>query len=433
LAFYKSATLSGKAASYIVITGATPGDSAENFLRRTETMPPSPHQNDIGRAQYTRILALLFGVIISISGGAVQGSSQTADPDTVLRQRMSAYWDAMQRNDYETASKYIHEESRNLFIYRVPKGPVVRWKIEQLKFNSEKTICETVTKVGRPMPIPIGNVAPGDVPDFPIENQWVLAADGEWYLKLPWKEGENPMLQMFKGQDDANAKLSVPATTPVRGEIPRPPATITVDARERFVPDAANPVALHLGEKGIYRFHYRNTGKIPIKIVSAHGDCHCTSVKQDNPEVLPGKSGALEIEVDSFGLPLGKVQKLVNVELSDTAGAMTLELRLNILPNFMVMPPFVDFGTIPRGSPVEKTVRIMNESGRKVKFLTAFKSEPQLTVTMDKAEVGPGESLIVTLRFTAAQAGEFRDRPMIRTDLQGEPLINISVRGVVKP
>ncbi len=363
--------------------------------------------------------AIFVAVIISILTAAVQSPCQNPDVESVLRRRMTAYWEAMQRTDYETASNYIHPDSRKVFIFRTPKGPILRWRIEKLTFNADKTACDTISMVARPLPI----VDVKDAPEFPINNEWVLLPDGEWYLKIPWKEGENPLLQLYKGAEDSKAPLVM------KGDAP--PAKTRLGGKEpgRLQPDPANPATLHRGEKAVFRYHYLNIGTIPIKIFSAQGDCHCTAVQQENSVVPPGGSGILEITVDTFGLPYGETEKLVSVKFSDAEKPETLAVRFTNKPNFVVTPAFVDFGTIKKGSPVEKKVQIVNESGQKVKFLAALQSDPRLTLSYNKAEIGPGEALVITVRCDPSETGEFIDSPMLRTDLAAEPLLNISIRG----
>ncbi len=372
---------------------------------------------------FGRTTVISFAVIIGIWGGYVQSPCQTPDVEATLRQRMTGYWEAMQRNDYETASNFIHPDSRKLFIYRVARGAVVRWKIESLTFNADKTVCDTVTIVGRPVPVPIPGV--DGVPDFPLQNQWVLAPDGQWYLKIPWTEKENPLLQLYKAQDDAAGAVARP------GEPPKTTTTLGGNPPSRLVPDPENPKSLHRGEKATFRFHYTNKGTVPIKILSAHSDCHCTAVKKDNPAVAPGDSGTLEIVVDTFGLPFGQNPKAVSVQFSDMPEPVTFTLKINNLPNFMVTPPSVDFGAMVKGTPVEKQVRIVNNSGRTVKIIGTYLAEPQLSITLDKSEVAPNGAVTVTLRCSASEEGEIRDSPMIRFDLDAEPLINIPIRGVI--
>jgi hypothetical protein len=277
--------------------------------------------------------------------------------------------------------------------------------------------------VARPLPI----AAIKDTPDFPVENQWVLLPDGEWYLVIPWKEGENPLLQLFKGAAESKGPATAVAEPPKEVK----PALAGSDIR--LMPDESNPQTVHRGEKVLFRYHYKNTGTVPIKIFSAHGDCHCTSVQQEHPTLAPGESGTLEVTVDSFGLPFGRVEKPVTVTFSDTDKAETFSVRFINAPNFMVVPPDVDFGSIRKGAPVEKKVRIENQSGRKVKFINIYKSDPRLTLSLDKTEAEPGESVVLTVRCSPLEPGEVMDKPFIRTDLPGEEMLTISIQGKILP
>ncbi|MBP1595328.1 MAG: hypothetical protein H6Q05_705 [Acidobacteria bacterium] len=425
-----TATLPAGMPSCIFITGGLAADVQKQGTRRLDAMIHRYHEI-LRSARAGTLRALLFAVIICIWGGAVQSSSQVADVETVLRKRISEYYDAMQRGDYEVAANYIQSDSRKMFIFRIPKGPITRWKIESLKFSPEKTVCDTVVIVGRPIPMPLPGV--DGIPDFPLQNQWVLDADGEWYLKLPWKEGENPMLQLYKGMESSKGSLVVSGEKPPAGGKEPQPEARSEGSPQRLIPDPANPASIHIGEKATYRYHYLNNTGIPIKVLSAHGDCHCTSVQQENPVITPGQTGTLQITVDTFGLPLGDVQKQVSVRFSDNPDAELVTLRIKTIPNFVVTPQIVNFGLVKKGLPAERKVQIVNGSGRAVKIIQTYISEPQFTLSLDKTELGPGENLVIIVRCDPTQEGEFADRPMIRTDLAAEPLINLSVRVQIVP
>jgi hypothetical protein len=385
-------------------------------------MPSSRHQHTY-KPGFHSAPAIFIAVIIGILAAAVQIPCQTPDVESVLRRRMTAYWEAMQREDYETASNYIHPDSRKVFIFRIAKGTILRWRIEKLTFNADKTVCDTITMMARPLPF----AEVKEVPDFPVQNQWLLLPDGEWYMTIPLKEGENPLLQLFKAAEESKAPVAITGTAP--------PAKSQLGGKElgRLQPDPANPAIVHRGEKALFRYHYRNSGEIPIKIFSAYGDCHCTAVQQEHPVVPPGGSGVLEITVDTFGLPFGETQKLVSVKFSDLEKPEALVVKFDNKPNFVISPMSLDFGTIKKGSPVEKKVRILNESGRKVKFLDALQSDPRLTLSYDQPEVDPGAALVITVRCNPSEAGELMDSPMIRTDLAAEPLLNIMIRARIIP
>jgi len=373
-------------------------------------------------------LIMLAAFIISIWSGPVQCSSQSTDPEAAVRKRISAYWDAMQKRDFEAAAACVSSESRPEFIYQVNKGALAYWKIKSLNFNENSTICDAVIQAGRPF----GFMGVKDILEWEVSNQWVLAADGEWYLKLPIQKNVNPMLEAFRNQQESGSKFVALELPPGAGKADGKPNAPLATPRS-FVSDPGNPTVLHRGETGIFRFQYTNAGTAPIRIVEAKSDCGCASMASNHPEVPPGQNGTLEVVVDTFGLPLGLVQKKVTVQFSDQPDPILIDLRLDNSPNFEITPAALDFGRMPVGKSVEKTVQIVNRSGRNVKVLSVNKSEPQVTVTMDKQELAPGETLVVTLRCDPVTVGDISDSPMIRTDLQAEPLINIPIRGKISP
>jgi len=369
------------------------------------------------------VLSLAIALIIIAGGPAVQRASsqestKSAAAEPRLRARMSAYWSAMERADYETAVTFIHPDSRSIFTHEVRKDRVLKWRIDKLAFNSDVTACDTVTFVTKPLPVG------GQTIDWPLYNRWVLV-EGEWYFKIPWEKGQNPMLDLFRGGGGATS-VRVDSE-----EAPTPPLVRTA-ASDRIVPDPSNPGRVHAGEKRVFRFHYRNAGVAPMRIVAAHADCHCTGVAKEYPEIAPGDTGVLEVTLDTFGLPLGRIDKDITVEFSDSAAPVTARIAVDNLPNFRITPALVDFGRLARGTPSDSTVRIANESERSVKFTPPPTTDPGLAVALDRAVLGPGETLTVRLRYTPSRPGEFMDNLIFQTDLAAEPIFTVRVFGRVE-
>src|SRR5450759_4303871 len=94
----------------------------------------------------SRAAWILVFAIIGVWAASVQGMSQTLNPEDHLRRRMSEYWDAMQKPDYDAAATYIHPDSRSVFA-RIPRGRVMKWKIKSLGCNEDHTVCNTVTAI----------------------------------------------------------------------------------------------------------------------------------------------------------------------------------------------------------------------------------------------------------------------------------------------
>jgi hypothetical protein len=361
--------------------------------------------------------------IIGISWGAVQGFDQE-EKEQQLRRRITEYWDAMQKQDYRTAARYIHPDSRDFFEHRVPKSRIDGWRIQKLAFNADATACEATMVVVKPVAIF------GTSLDWKLRNEWVLV-DSEWFFKLPWDENDNPMLEIFRGQQETSTRTGDLVEN-------RPPARTSAERRilastpRTLTPDRSNPTTVQYGQKAVFKYHFRNKTAAPVRVVSVHSDCHCTSVPKEYPEVPPGEEGTIEVTLDTFGLPLGPIEKVIQVTFADLQRTLTLRLSVENLPNFVLTPSGkVDFGEIPAGQSGEKIVKFLNRSGRTVTILSKLNSNPSLSVSVSKTTVLPDEEITVSFRFKPSNAGEFADSVMLRTDLEAEPLVSILVHGRV--
>jgi hypothetical protein len=357
--------------------------------------------------------------IIGGAAGAVQEPSQT-EAEARLRERVSEYWTAMEKADYEAAVPFLHPDSRNQFRNKIPKSRVLKWKIQKLAFNEDRTVCDTVTLVTKPVPVL------GETIDFPLHNRWELV-NGEWYFRIPWGESDNPLLKVFQDQRSVAEQLPVGRST--SAQVDEAAGRAMKEDRQRIVPDSANPPSVFSGRKAVFRFLYPNAGTNPIQIVSVHADCHCTGAKKDYPEIAPGEVGILEVTLDTFGLPLGRLHKDITVQFSHLPDPLVVNLAVDNLPNFNLTPAAADFGTVRPGSAAQKEIRIVNNSGQPVRILSNFNSDPKLSFTLDRNKLGSGETLVINLSYNSDAGGEFLDNLLLKTDLEAEPLITIPVRG----
>ncbi len=357
--------------------------------------------------------------IIGGAAGAVQEPSQT-EAEARLRERVSEYWTAMEKADYEAAVPFLHPDSRNQFRNKIPKSRVLKWKIQKLAFNEDRTVCDTVTLVTKPVPVL------GETIDFPLHNRWELV-NGEWYFRIPWGESDNPLLKVFQDQRSVAEQLPVGRST--SAQVDEAAGRAMKEERQRIVPDSANPPSVFSGRKAVFRFLYPNAGTNPIQIVSVHADCHCTGAKKDYPEIAPGEVGILEVTLDTFGLPLGRLHKEITVQFSHLPDPLVVNLAVDNLPNFNLTPAAADFGTVRPGSAAQKEIRIVNNSGQPVRILSNFNSDPKLSFTLDRNKLGSGETLVINLSYNSDAGGEFLDNLLLKTDLEAEPLITIPVRG----
>ncbi|MDP4282974.1 MAG: DUF1573 domain-containing protein [Bacteroidota bacterium] len=66
------------------------------------------------------------------------------------------------------------------------------------------------------------------------------------------------------------------------------------------------------GEKVVYNYHFRNTGKNSLIIASATASCGCTVPEKPEEPIKPGETGVLKVVFNSQGRA-GKVNKEINV------------------------------------------------------------------------------------------------------------------------
>lgn len=102
----------------------------------------------------------------------------------------------------------------------------------------------------------------------------------------------------------------------------------------------------------------RNEGRAPLRILSVQGSCPCITGRMDKTTILPGGTGDLIIELDpnrdvySFAF-----QKSVTVRSNDPSlDFILLDVHGKIDPEFTIEPTMFDFGIVPKGQTVEKTI-----------------------------------------------------------------------------
>jgi hypothetical protein len=82
------------------------------------------------------------------------------------------------------------------------------------------------------------------------------------------------------------------------------------------------------GEKYVYDFVFKNTGKTPLKILSAKASCGCTAIKPITESIAPGDSAAITATFDSKGR-VGMQSKSINVTTNDIENPM-IPLRFTV-------------------------------------------------------------------------------------------------------
>jgi hypothetical protein len=80
------------------------------------------------------------------------------------------------------------------------------------------------------------------------------------------------------------------------------------------------------GEKVTYRFKFKNTGTVPLKITDVKPSCGCTASDYTRSPVPPGGDGFVEVVFDSQGRT-GTQQKTVTVYANTDPQAHVLRFK----------------------------------------------------------------------------------------------------------
>lgn len=86
------------------------------------------------------------------------------------------------------------------------------------------------------------------------------------------------------------------------------------------------------GGKVSHEFEFTNTGKEPLKILSARAQCGCTSPEYPKEEVAPGESAVLKVTYNPLGRP-GGFTKTVTVRATGNPGKVVLKIRGTVVPS----------------------------------------------------------------------------------------------------
>lgn len=191
---------------------------------------------------------------------------------------------------------------------------------------------------------------------------------------------------------------------------------------------------MYNGEVVKARIALKSAGKSPLKIVRISTSCGCTTVKQPQGDILPGKTDFLEVEFNSSGFR-GKAMKYVYIETNDpdnqytsvTLSALILEELQPVQNNTLIW-----FGDVPVGKKAEQTYALKNISPNALEIRTVTTSQKSITVTFDKKKIPPGATVTFTVGVTPEKTGYLNESFFVETNsnYQKRVPVRISLMGV---
>ncbi len=151
------------------------------------------------------------------------------------------------------------------------------------------------------------------------------------------------------------------------------------------------------GKKLDHTFIIKNRGDEPLTISHVRPACGCTAANASSPIIPAGKTSEIKVTFDSANF-FGNVSKTIAVETNDlTTPVYTLTLTGTISEELTVKPKQLNLGQLKANIVKTQTLTIDNRSTRTVKLTSLKTPMPQVTLKVDKNQIKPGESALLSV------------------------------------
>ena len=175
----------------------------------------------------------------------------------------------------------------------------------------------------------------------------------------------------------------------------------------------------------------RNIGKSKLVISNVSASCGCTGTLLSNSEILPGKSGTLQISFDASRFS-GKVQKDVSFQTNDTTQKRVgIKFSATVNKTLEFDPGYFYFSTYP-DSFASKDITVKNSSSTPIHILSITPSSKAVSVTSSLMEIPPGEDAELTAALKVKSAGTTSGDIVITTDHPKVPKYTLRFFALVK-
>ncbi len=176
-----------------------------------------------------------------------------------------------------------------------------------------------------------------------------------------------------------------------------------------------------------------------VTILDVRASCGCTTGKPSSTTVAPGQTASIEATMDTRNFVGRKATKLTISFLTASGKSAEVQLAVvsNILPDIVLNPGTVDFGSIAKGQSAKVVMTIERVNAPNWKF-ERMSASPALMKTIDARldEIERDASrtayrLTVTLKPTTS-AGLLRDEIRIMTNDPSSPSVPVLVTAQVQ-
>ncbi|MFI5251576.1 MAG: DUF1573 domain-containing protein [Bacteroidota bacterium] len=171
----------------------------------------------------------------------------------------------------------------------------------------------------------------------------------------------------------------------------------------------------------------KNIGNDTLRIGNVKAQCGCTATVLKSSTVPPHDSTTLNVTFNSGGYPPGKVTKHVYITSNDTAmnGTYTMEFLASVITPLMVDPQFFSFPSAKVDSTYKKTLTLTNKSKLPVSIDSISGATEQITFTLGKMKLMPGEQTSIDAVLHPVKSGSFQGSLTLFTTVPDQPKLDI--------
>ncbi len=187
------------------------------------------------------------------------------------------------------------------------------------------------------------------------------------------------------------------------------------------------------GEVIRHVFKFANKGDATLEIVRVDASCGCTTALLSADKIAPGRSGEIEVKVETKDLSATELNKTISVMSNDPKQpVLTLTITGSVEPEFMLSELSIFFGNVPRGQEVSREIVVTVPPDKSSLLVSAASTDAQVTVKLEPVAGSNGKKYrVIAVQKPDTAEGYHFGTINIKTTSRVKPELKIPVRGLV--
>ncbi len=148
-------------------------------------------------------------------------------------------------------------------------------------------------------------------------------------------------------------------------------------------------------------FSFSNSGSSTLEILEVEPTCGCQAVSLTTKQIEPGKSGQIEVHVDTTVM-IGAVTESINIITNDPLRpSILLTIKVDVQPEISLSSPSIYFGDVPKGKEVTEEVILTILEDKSIKILSAESSDESVSVRLEPVPDSDGKKVKLIATYAA--------------------------------